>query len=195
MGKIVLLIGPSASGKDTLLREVKNLDGMEFKDIILHTTRPMRVNEENGREYYFCSEEEMQKLEEEGKIIERRTYNTIYGPWHYFTVSSEFNLKEKNYIGLNTLEGLDQYLKFYNKEDIISFYIHVDEEVRLERALEREKREEKPKYKELCRRFLADCEDFSQENIRKRPITACIDNSGEINDSVKQIEKVLRKSL
>ena len=52
---------------------------------------------------------------------------------------------------------------YFGKENVIPIYIQVDDGVRLERALERERTQKEPKYAELCRRFLADEKDFSEE--------------------------------
>lgn len=93
------------------------------------------------------------------------------------------------------MEGLDQFVKFYGLENIISLLIKVDDGVRLQRALDREKREESPKYQELCRRFLADSRDFSEENISKRPITSIINNNGNLDNTMEEVEKVLKLNL
>lgn len=154
-------MGPSSSGKNIIKNRLIKENKFAFKEIIMSTTRPMRIGEVEGREYYFKTEKEMLELEEQGKIIEKRKYDTIYGPWYYFTTSYNIDLENYNYIGDNTLEGLDQFVKFYGLENIISLLIKVDDGVRLQRALDREKREESPKYQELCRRFLADSRDFS----------------------------------
>ena len=50
-------------------------------------------------------------------------------------------------------------------------YIEVDDGERLSRALQRERQQEQPKYDELCRRFLADQNDFSEENLREAGIS------------------------
>ena len=69
--------------------------------------------------------------------------------------------------------------------------IDLDDGVRLERALKREKKQEKPKYEELCRRFLADSEDFSEDKLQAAGITARFDNTnldeclGRIIDYIK----------
>ena len=195
MGKIVLFMGPSSSGKDTIKRRLIKENTFALQEMIMSTTRPMRTGEVEGREYYFKTVEEMLELEKEGKIIERRTYDTAYGPWHYFTTSSSIDLENYNYIGDNTLEGLDQFVKFYGIENIISILIKVDDGIRLQRALDREKREKTPKYQELCRRFLADSVDFSEENISKRPITSIIYNNSSLDNTMQEVEKVLKLNL
>ena len=195
MGKIVLFMGPSSSGKNIIKSRLIKDNKFALKEMIMSTTRPKRTGEVEGREYYFKTVEEMLELEKEGKIIERRTYDTAYGPWHYFTTSSSIDLENYNYIGDNTLEGLDQFVKFYGIENIISILIKVDDGIRLQRALDREKREKAPKYQELCRRFLADSVDFSEENISKRPITSIIYNNSSLDNTMQEVEKVLKLNL
>ncbi len=195
MGKIVLFMGPSSSGKNIIKSRLIKDNKFALKEIIMSTTRPKRTGEIEGREYYFKTEKEMLELEKEGKIIERRTYDTAYGPWHYFTTSSSIDLDNYNYVGDNTLEGLDQFVKFYGIENIISILIKVDDGIRLQRALDREKREKDPKYQELCRRFLADSIDFSKKNISKRPITSIIYNNSSLDNTMQEVEKVLKLNL
>ena len=65
----------------------------------------------------------------------------------------------------------------------------------MQRALDRERREENPKYQELCRRFLADSTDFSEENINKRHITSIINNGSNLDNTMKEVEKVLKLNL
>ena len=69
-----VLMGKSASGKDTIYRKVKEKLNPSPKEIILYTTRPIRDHEENGREYFFVTDSEIAKMENEGKIIEKRVY-------------------------------------------------------------------------------------------------------------------------
>ena len=68
--KIIYFMGKSASGKDTIYRKVKEKLNPSPKEIILYTTRPIRDHEENGREYFFVTDSEIDKMENEGKIIE-----------------------------------------------------------------------------------------------------------------------------
>ena len=53
------------------------------------------------------------------------------------------------------------------KNNLLPIYIEVEDKIRLLRAIHREEEQEKPKYAELCRRFLADEQDFSEENLKK----------------------------
>ena len=61
--------------------------------------------------------------------------------------------------------------KYFGESYIVPIYLEVEDGLRLVRALERERRQDEPKYAEMCRRFLADEEDFSEENLIKSGIT------------------------
>ena len=63
MGKIILFMGPSNSGKDTIIRTLVKENKFAFKEMIMSTTRPKRTHEVEGREYYFKTVEEMLDLE------------------------------------------------------------------------------------------------------------------------------------
>ena len=106
-----------------------------------------------------------------GKLIEARAYHTVHGIWTYFTADDgQVDLSEGNYLGIGTLESYQKLKQYYGEEYVIPVYIEVEDGERLQRALLREREQEKPKYEEMCRRFLADQEDFSEENIREAGI-------------------------
>ena len=155
MGKIVYLMGKSSSGKDTIFKELMKEGTMDLRTIVPYTTRPIRAGEENGVEYFFTDETGFQTLREQGKVIEDRAYNTVYGIWRYFTVDDgQIDLTTKNYLMIGTLEAYEKMITYYGREAILPVYIELDDGVRLQRALDRELRQEKPKYEEMCRRFL-----------------------------------------
>ncbi len=166
MGKIFYIMGKSSSGKDTLYQLLLNKEELHLSRIIPYTTRPRRRLEEDGREYFFVDEKQQQKMEEEGKIIELRSYDTVHGIWKYFTVDDgQISLENHNYLMIATLEAYEKMLLFFGKEVMVPIYVEVEDGIRLQRALDREKLQDYPKYAELCRRFLADTEDFSQEKL------------------------------
>lgn len=171
MGKIFMIIGKSATGKDTLYhRVVSELQG-EICEITMYTTRPIRSGEVDGAQYFFVNEERYFELLNLGKIIEERAYNTIYGVWRYFTVDDgQFNFKEKNYIMMGTIEVYEKLKDYFGESNVVPIYVEVENGVRLERALARERAQREPKYTEMCRRFLADEQDFSEEKIEKAKI-------------------------
>lgn len=170
MGKIYYLMGKSSSGKDTLYKEI--LQRMpELRTVTLYTTRPIREGERDGVEYHFVSEETLERFEKEGKIIEKRTYDTVYGQWKYATIDDEqMDLENSDYLVIGTLESYSRIKAYYGAEYLIPVYIEVEDGERLARALARERQQEAPKYDELCRRFLADQKDFSEENLERAGI-------------------------
>ena len=169
MGKLFCLIGKSASGKDAIFRYLRDNKELGLKEIVPYTTRPMRKGEENGVGYYFVDQAAYEKMCQNGKVIESRTYETINGPWHYFTVDDgQICLDRKDsYLMIGTLESYEKMRGYFGENGLVPVYIEVDDGVRLERALQREKGQKEPKYKELCRRFLADEEDFKEENLTR----------------------------
>ncbi len=165
MGKIYYIIGKSSSGKDTIFKELLARIP-QLKRVVPYTTRPVREGEENGVEYFFTDEERVQKLEQAGRIIELRAYDTACGVWKYFTADDgQIDLEAGNYLMIGTLEAYEKMIQYYGAEKIIPLYIEVEDGERLSRALARERQQAQPKYKELCRRFLADEEDFSEEKL------------------------------
>lgn len=169
MGKIFCVMGKSSSGKDTLYQMLKK--ELEFDSIVPYTTRPIREGETNGVEYHFVTEEEVAELEEAGKIIELRAYNTVHGIWKYFTADdTQIDLEHRNYLMIGTVEAYQKLKAYYGEEHLVPIYIEVDDGIRLQRALNREKLQEQPKYAEMCRRFLADEVDFSEEKLAEAGI-------------------------
>ncbi|MCR5581232.1 MAG: guanylate kinase, partial [Pseudobutyrivibrio sp.] len=79
-------MGKSSSGKDTIFKLLLERKDLELNRIVSYTTRPIRSIEKPGDEYNFVSIEEKDKLLESGKVIEIRKYDTVHGPWFYFTV-------------------------------------------------------------------------------------------------------------
>ena len=157
MGKIFYIMGKSASGKDKIYSRLAGNKELNLKKLILYTTRPVRDGEKDGVQYYFTDDQKLKEFEEAGKVIESRAYNTVYGVWTYFTADDgQIDLKNGNYLGIGTLESFQKMKNYYGK--------------RLIRAIRREQEQETPKYKELCRRFLADEEDFSEEKIKEAEI-------------------------
>ncbi len=170
MGKIFYLMGKSASGKDTIYKRVKE-QLPELKTIVIYTTRPIREGEKDGVEYFFVDDYRLQKLQEAGKVIELREYNTVHGIWKYFTADDGQFDREDHVIAIGTLESYVQLKEYFGNEKLVPIYIEVEDGLRLERALLRERQQKEPKYEELCRRFLADAADFSVDKIEEAGIT------------------------
>lgn len=192
MGQIFYLMGKSASGKDTLYKKIlERTPGL--KTVILYTTRPMREGEKDGVEYHFTTPEQLEQFEKQGRLIEMRTYQTMLGPWSYATVDDgQINLEKSDYLVIGTLESYGKLKEYFGKESMVPLYITVDDGVRLMRALERERQQAEPKYQELCRRYLADDEDFSPENLWGLGIKACYNNE-DLEACLRKIHVVMEQ--
>lgn len=195
MSKIFIVMGKSATGKDTIFKEIRKRLRNQLETVILYTTRPIRTGETEGVEYHFVTREERDSLQEQGKVIEERVYHTVLGDWFYFTADDgQINLSEKSYIMISTLEGYESLRKYFGKEQVVPIYIEVEDGERLQRALSREMSQASPKYEELCRRFLADQDDFKEENLKRLQIEKRYSNYDKaqcINDILSDIEPLI----
>ena len=191
MGKMVYLMGKSSTGKDTVYKQLLKNPFLQLKKIVPYTTRPIRAGETEGEEYFFTDERGFENLKAQGKVIEDRAYHTYHGLWRYFTVDDgNIDLENNNYIIIGTLESYLKTREYFGKAKVLPILLEVDDGVRLQRALDRERRQENPKYEELCRRYLADAEDFSEEKINKADITLRFSNDN-LEKCLSEIEEYL----
>ena len=178
MGKIFYVMGKSSSGKDTIFRELMKDETLELQEIVLYTTRPIRAGEKDGVDYHFVDDEVLHRFQKEEKVIELRCYNTVMGVWKYFTVDDEHMELKRAY---------------YGEEQVLPIYVEVPDDIRLIRAIDREKKQEKPAYEEMCRRFLADSEDFSEENLEKTGISRRFSNAGTLEECLTEIRQFIKE--
>ena len=190
--KLIYIMGKSSSGKDTIFKILKQQ--LDVNTYVMYTTRPIREGEIPWETYKYISDEEMQLYidgKKENKLVESRTYQTVHGPWTYATIADEqFDIKE-DLIMMGTLESYNK-MKEHFENKLIPIYIEVEDGIRLERALKREKQQKQPKYMELCRRFLADDKDFSEENIKNAGIEKRFQNI-QLDKCVDEIIEYLDK--
>ncbi|HJA65458.1 MAG TPA: guanylate kinase [Candidatus Mediterraneibacter cottocaccae] len=190
MGKIFYIMGKSSSGKDTIYKEMKKRHP-QLRTIVPYTTRPIREGEKDGVEYFFTDDATLEKMQKEGRVIEVRSYHTRCGIWTYFTADDgQIDLEHWDYIVIGTLESYRALRKYFGESRMVPVYIEVEDGLRLMRALERERRQERPQYAEMCRRFLADCEDFSEENLRRAGIRKVFENNS-LEECIGEIEKYI----
>lgn len=195
VGKIFCLMGKSSSGKDTIFKHLMEQKALPLQTIVPCTTRPVRQGETHGVEYFFYTEEELSQLEQEGKIIELRAYNTVHGIWKYFTADNgQIDLDNQDYLIIGTLESYVKMQEYFGAEKLIPIYVYVDDGIRLQRALDRERTQEEPKYAEMCRRFLADEQDFSLEKLKAADIQHSFSNEN-LTNTITEITDFIRKYL
>jgi len=147
---VIAIFGPSAAGKDTIAKWL--VEHMEnTNEIISCTTRPPRDYEINKKDYYFLSEEEFKRKIKNNEMLE----STRFRDWLYGTSINALK-KDKINIGVFNIDGI-KYLTTDNRLKVYPVYIYASDKIRLLRSLFRE---ENPDCAEICRRFLADKEDF-----------------------------------
>ncbi|MBQ8030110.1 MAG: guanylate kinase [Butyrivibrio sp.] len=192
MGKIFLLMGKSTSGKDTIYRNIIEDESLFLKKVVPYTTRPQRSGETDGDQYFFKTEEQDQALKSSGQIIEERTYHTNYGEWRYFTVDDgQIDLTDGDYLVIGTLESFCYIRDYFGKENVVPLLIDVEARIRLERAMKREGKQENPRYDEMCRRFLADEEDFSEDKLGAAGVSTRFPNNDRIEDCIDSIKEFI----
>lgn len=189
MGKIFCIMGKSATGKDTIYKRLLQNSELGLKRIVSYTTRPIREGEKEGEEYHFTDVKNLELLKQQGKIIECRSYDTIHGIWNYFMVKdNQIDLTQNDYLVIGTLESYLKIKDYFGEDHVVPIYIELEDGERLTRALDREKTQSKPKYEELCRRFLADCQDFSDEKLKEAGIHRFYVNN-DLENCLSEIEK------
>ena len=193
MGKIYYVMGKSSSGKDTIYKKLMEAHP-RFRTIVPYTTRPIREGERDGVEYFFVDGERLREMQEAGQVIEVRSYDTKCGIWTYFTADDgQIDLKTHDYLVIGTLVSYRALREYFGAEKLIPVYIEVEDGLRLARAVERERRQAEPKYSEMCRRFLADEEDFSEEKLRRAGIVRRFENR-DLDACLEEIEDYIRSS-
>lgn len=87
--KRIILVGRSGSGKDFLRKDFER-QGIPYE--ISYTTRPPRVDEENGKDYFFISEDKFDQMVEDNKWYE----NQRFGSYRYGTTKDQFYKDQLN---------------------------------------------------------------------------------------------------
>ena len=139
MGRIFYIMGKSATGKDTVFKELLKRRP-ELTTVVPYTTRPIREGETDGVEYFFTSSEKLEQFKNSGKIVELRTYETVMGPWSYFTMDDgQFDIHgEGDCLMIGTLESYEKMCRYYGNGALVPVYIEVPDGIRLLRAVKRE---------------------------------------------------------
>lgn len=179
---VIVLIGPSGSGKDSIAKVLKSKLNFDF--IVLHSSRPKRDDETEGDPYFFVSKNDFENFIKNNELIEYRSYQTFFenknDVWYYGVHKSSIH-KENNYIATNTLEGLINLKKEFS--NVVSFYLNVDDETRTERAKLRNNFD----LQEWNRRLIADKKDFENYELYCDYV---VDNN-HFYDTINQILNIL----
>ena len=162
--KIFYIIGKSGSGKTSLrdmLLAQKDLPLIKLEEV---TTRPKRENESDDT-YKFVDSDEYFSMCQSGKIMETRGYRVANGEeWFYGTLNPDELNPKGLYVSAGPLQAFESIRNLYGS-DVIPIYLDVTDRNLLLRSIQREVPDSGIIYKEICRRFISDTEDFSQEKL------------------------------
>lgn len=153
-GKLIVISGLSAAGKGTIAKELVN----RFDDFVLSisaTTRDRRGNEVDGKDYFFISKEEFQKMIDNGELLEYAKYvNNYYGTPKEYVMGMLDN--GKNVILEIEMQGALQIKKIFD-EAILVFFLPRDAKTQRERLIHRN-RESKEQIEERIRQAIIDAD-------------------------------------
>lgn len=124
---MILLVGPSASGKTEAAKALKERYGI--LKAVTHTTRKMRVNEVQDIDYHFVSEEDFERLRQEGAFVE----TTCYNGRHYGCSKKEIASDKVVVVDPN---GLKSFMSL-GDPSIITFHLMASPQTRKERMIGR----------------------------------------------------------
>ena len=104
------------------------------------------------------------------------------------------DLEKESYAVIGTLDSWNAMKAYFGEEHMLPVYVEGEDGERLSRALARERQQAEPKYAELCRRFLADTEDFSEERLRNAGITEKFENR-DLEQCLSDIKLFIQKTV
>ena len=132
-GKLFIFSAPSGSGKTTIVHHLlKQNFNLEFS--VSATSRPMRENEVDGKDYYFLSAEDFKKKIENDEFLE---WEEVYEGCYYGTLKSEIERirnKGNNVIfDVDVVGGIN--IKKYYKDEALAIFIQPPSIEELEKRL------------------------------------------------------------
>ncbi len=140
-GAMVVLSSPSGAGKTTLVKKISKLNN--FVISVSHTTRKPRINEKNGKDYYFVNKKNFKNLIKKREFLEHaKVFKNFYGTSKKFVVQ---NLKKgKNVLFDIDWQGSDKIKKKKLNFKLLTFFIlPPSKKVLKERLLNRHKKDSK----------------------------------------------------
>ncbi len=179
--KLVIISSPSGAGKTTLCKLlIKKMKNINLS--ISYTSRSKRLNEINGKDYFFITKKKFQSLKKQNFFIETATnFNNLYGSPFKNIISS----KKRNQHILFDIDwkGARKIRRNYNKEDIIDFFILPPSKSELQRRLIKRGRDNQ---KEIKLRLSYAIEEMKHYNEYKYVLI-----NEKVHKTVNQIEKII----
>lgn len=120
-GLLIIYSGPSAVGKDTLLKELLKDSSLNLALSVSMTTRKPRNGEKEGVDYFYVSEDRFKQAIDNDELLEYAKYvDNYYGT--PLTYVEENRLKGKNVVLVIEVDGAKKVLEKV-KDNVISIYI------------------------------------------------------------------------
>lgn len=152
--KVIAICGKSASGKDTVQKEMCR--DKDFHKIISTTTRPRRQNEVEGVDYYYVDSQEMFNKIADGTMLEATFFDVAPNETWFYGTSVEALSKDRINVGVFNIDGIFN-LRENDEIELFCVYLDAPGKIRLLRSLNRE---DNPNVDEIIRRYSADEKDF-----------------------------------
>lgn len=183
-GKIILISGPSGSGKTTLRKMIEKEFENKLVFSVSYNTRPKRIDEIEGKDYFFVSEEEFRKMIENNEFIEwANVYGHLKGTSKKY-VQSIIDSGKTLLLELD-VQGSEKVINMY--PDLLSIFIMPPSIEILEKRL----RERKGDTEEQIRIRL----NKAKEEIGKKDIFKHIIINDDINKAFSEIKGLIEKYL
>ena len=183
-GTMVVLSSPSGAGKTTLVHKISKLKN--FIISISHTTRPPRINEKSGKDYFFVNRLKFKKLIKNKEFLEHaRVFNNNYGTSKNFV---DQNLKKgKNVLFDIDWQGADQIKKKKLNYKLLSFFILPPSKKVLQQRLSNRHKKDKLVVIERMKQFKRDVKRWKNYNF--------VVINDDLNKCYKQILKIIKAKL
>ncbi|NLI56782.1 guanylate kinase [bacterium] len=181
---LIVISGPSGSGKGTIIKEVmKKIPDLIYS--VSYTTRPKREGEIEGKDYFFISKDEFEKLIDEDFFIEwAKVYDYYYGTSKEFVLN---NLNDNKDVILEIeIQGAKKIREIYDKKNVIFIFIVPPDFKELERRIMNRKRGETEE--EIKKRM-----NFAKKEIEESKNYDYIIINDNINKAVKKIVNIINK--
>ena len=179
--KLIIISSPSGAGKTTLCKLlIKKMKNINLS--ISYTSRNKRLNEVDGKDYYFINKKKFQLLKKKNFFIETATnFNNLYGsPFKNITISKKRN---KHILFDIDWKGARKIRKNYKKDDIVDFFILPPSKSELKRRLVKRGRDNK---KEINLRLSYAIDEMKHYNEYKYVLI-----NEKVHKTVNEIKKII----
>jgi guanylate kinase len=198
-GLLLVITGPPASGKDTVVKELLNDSSLGFTRIVSYATREKREGEIEGVDHYFVSEDRFQSLRKSGNLIEHVRSGTT---WKGTPKEPFLNIIHQDHKCIWRIDPFRSaktktlFYKHFGKragqllyDKTVTIFINVtNKEMLKKRWMDRKKDEDINQF-EI--RYKKDMEVF---NKLKQKYDYIVDNEGTVSDTVREIKNILYKT-